>query len=60
LRVVGPERLLYGSDYPFTPAQGVKMLAEEMRAGLEEIFEDERVREGIYSGNARKLLDEEK
>jgi 6-methylsalicylate decarboxylase len=56
LRIVGPEKLLYGSDYPFTPAPGVKMLAEEMRLGLEEIFEDEGVREGIYSGNARKML----
>lgn len=55
LRIVGPDRLLYGSDYPFTPAQGVKMLAAEMRGGLEEIFEDEAVREGVYSGNARKL-----
>jgi hypothetical protein len=36
------------------------MLAEDMRGGLEEIFEDETVREGIYSGNARKLLGAEK
>jgi len=56
LRIMGPERLLYGSDYPFTPAQGVKRLAEEMRGGLEEIFEDEVVRERIYCGNARKML----
>jgi predicted TIM-barrel fold metal-dependent hydrolase len=60
LRIVGPDRLLYGSDYPFTPTKRVKMLAEDMRGGLEEIFEDERVREGIYSGNARKLLGAEK
>jgi len=56
LRIVGPERLLYGSDYPFTPALGVKMLAVEMKGGLEEIFEDEAVREGIYKGNAERLL----
>jgi len=56
LRIVGPDRLLYGSDYPFTPAEGVKMLAEDMRGGLEEIFEHEVVREGIYSGNAKKML----
>jgi predicted TIM-barrel fold metal-dependent hydrolase len=56
LRIVGPERLLYGSDYPFTPAAGAKMLALEMKGGLEEIFEDEDVRKGIYSGNAGRLL----
>lgn len=60
LRIVGPERLVYGSDYPFTPALGVKMLAMEMRGGLEEIFEDEKVRAGIYSGNVRKMLAAEK
>ncbi|KAE9376329.1 amidohydrolase 2 [Stipitochalara longipes BDJ] len=56
LRIVDPDRLLYGSDYPFTPAMGVKMLAIEMRNGLEEIFEDKAVKEGIYSGNAKGLL----
>jgi hypothetical protein len=33
----------------------VMVLADEMRGGLVEIFEDEVVREGIYSGNARKV-----
>ena len=56
LRIVGPERLLYGSDYPFTPAIGVKMLAADMKGSLEEIFKDEGVIKGIYSGNAEKLL----
>jgi predicted TIM-barrel fold metal-dependent hydrolase len=56
LRFVGPERLLYGSDYPFTPGQGVIALAEKTRAGLEETFPDEEVREGIYIRNARRLL----
>jgi predicted TIM-barrel fold metal-dependent hydrolase len=55
LRIVGPDRLLYGTDYPFTPARSVKILAADMRGALEETFEDEAVREGIYSGNARKL-----
>ena len=56
LRIVGPERLLYGSDYPFTPPQLVGNLSESMKVGLEEIFSDESIRERIYSGNARKLL----
>lgn len=56
LRVVGPERLLYGSDFPFTPHRGVVKLADAMRCGLEEIFDDEEIRNGIYVANARRLL----
>jgi predicted TIM-barrel fold metal-dependent hydrolase len=56
LRVVGPERLLYGSDYPFTPLKGVVALAEKMKIGVEEVFTDAMVRSGIYTGNARRLL----
>lgn len=56
LRIVGPERLLYGSDYPFTPPKLVGNLSESMKAGLEELFSDEGIRERIYSGNARDLL----
>jgi predicted TIM-barrel fold metal-dependent hydrolase len=56
LRFVGPEKLLYGSDYPFTPRPVVARLAETMSIGLEDIFPDEPTRRGIYSGNARKLL----
>lgn len=56
LRYVEPSRLLYGSDYPFTPVAGVKALAESMSTGLEEVFPDETVRRGIYTGNAQELL----
>ena len=56
LRFVGPDRLLYGSDYPFTPSKGVAVLARRMRDGLNEMFPDGKVREGIYVGNANKLL----
>lgn len=56
LRTVGPDRLLYGSDYPFTPPQVVTGLAMEMSAGLLELFGDEGIRDGIYSGNAERLL----
>lgn len=34
LRIVGPERLLYGSDFPFTPRSGVIKLADVMRVGV--------------------------
>ncbi|CZR69510.1 uncharacterized protein PAC_19410 [Phialocephala subalpina] len=56
LRFSPPEKLLYGSDYPFTPAKGVGILAQKMEAGLEETFSDALVRTAIYSGNAMRLL----
>jgi hypothetical protein len=31
LAVAGPDRLLYGSDFPFTPAVAVEHLASELR-----------------------------
>jgi predicted TIM-barrel fold metal-dependent hydrolase len=50
------ERLLYGSDFPFTQTQFVKMFADRMKDGLENLFEESE-REAIYEGNAKKLLD---
>lgn len=48
-------RLLYGSDYPFTRADGVKVLAEQMDAGVKELFTAEEI-EDLYHRNAEKLL----
>jgi predicted TIM-barrel fold metal-dependent hydrolase len=56
LRYIGPKQLLYGSDYPFTPPKAVAALAEKMRVGLDDLFEDEEVRQKIYFGNAERLL----
>jgi predicted TIM-barrel fold metal-dependent hydrolase len=56
LRLVGPERLLYGSDYPFTPAPAVAKLIGAMSGGLLDIYPDESVRRAIYSRNAERLL----
>ncbi|PVH73618.1 aminocarboxymuconate-semialdehyde decarboxylase [Cadophora sp. DSE1049] len=58
LRIAGPERLLYGSDWPFTPSAAVDGLAKPMSVGLKDIFEDDGVREGIYLGNAKRLIDQ--
>jgi predicted TIM-barrel fold metal-dependent hydrolase len=55
LRIVGSERLLYGSDYPFTPERMVVGLMEKMDKGTEEIFGKEEI-EGVYHGNAEKLF----
>jgi predicted TIM-barrel fold metal-dependent hydrolase len=50
------ERLLYGSDFPFTQTQFVKMFADRMKDGLEHLFSAIE-RNAIYEGNAVKLLD---
>lgn len=52
---VTSDRLLYGSDYCFTRANGVKMLAGQMDKGVQEMFSEEEI-ENIYSGNAVRLL----
>jgi predicted TIM-barrel fold metal-dependent hydrolase len=56
LRAAEPQKLLYGSDFPFTPARGVGALAERTRTGLEELIPDEAVMREIYTGNAKTLL----
>jgi predicted TIM-barrel fold metal-dependent hydrolase len=56
---VSHERLLFGSDFPFTGEIFVKVFAERMRGGLEALFgEEERAR--VYVGNAERLLGERK
>lgn len=56
---VRAERLLYGSDYPFTKGEFVRGLAERMGGGLEALFQREEERKGVYEGNARALLGRE-
>jgi predicted TIM-barrel fold metal-dependent hydrolase len=59
LRYVGTDRLLYGSDYPFTPADAAVELAEVMTAEMEEIWDEEDTRAVLF-GNARRLLGSDK
>lgn len=54
LRIGEPERLLYGSDYPYTPGAAVEGLSRIMDAQLRELFDEGQVRR-IFSGNARDL-----
>ncbi|KAG9202480.1 hypothetical protein G6514_004216 [Epicoccum nigrum] len=49
------ERLLYGSDYPFTGTAFVEDFAQRMKEGLEELFGEEQ-RAKVYVGNAEGLL----
>lgn len=53
---ISHEKLLYGSDFPFTQTQFVKRFADRMKDGLEALY-NETQREAIYIGNAQKLLD---
>ena len=55
LTVGDPSRLLYGSDYPYTPERSALMLGERMDNGMKELF-DAKMIQKIYAGNARDLL----
>lgn len=58
LRVLGEggeQRLVYGTDYPFTPEKIAISLTDQLERGLEGLFDDER-RRAVYSGNAQRLL----
>lgn len=55
LRVTDPSRLLYGSDFPYTPATALPRMGKTMDEHLEKTFDGDTVR-AIYSGNAKELL----
>ncbi|KAF1987827.1 amidohydrolase 2 [Aulographum hederae CBS 113979] len=55
---VGKDRLLYGSDYPYTPFAAAVKLADLCDGGTEAWSGEER--EMAYFGNAIRLLGEEK
>jgi predicted TIM-barrel fold metal-dependent hydrolase len=52
----GERRLLYGSDYCFTPAKKVVDLSRAMDMGCEELFGVDGLK-AVYSGNAAKLFE---
>ncbi|KAF9891569.1 hypothetical protein FE257_003580 [Aspergillus nanangensis] len=56
LRYVGVNRLLYGSDFPYTPATGVVGLAHTMNEDIGTAFPDIHDQQSILAGNARRLL----
>ena len=57
LRIVGPDRLMYGTDFPYLNGELCTELREVMDQGLEEMF-DEDTRKKILVGNAEALLAE--
>lgn len=50
------KRLLYGSDFPYTPLSGVMDIAESIDEGLPEVYPDASDRDAIYYRNAQELL----
>lgn len=57
LRYTDTSRLLYGTDYPFTPGSGALGMSRIMDKELPRVFPDERDCRAILSDNAVALLD---
>lgn len=55
LRFTGTDRLLYGSDFPYTPASGAAFQAAVMDEEAAKLWSDEVI-EQVYAGNAKRLL----
>jgi 6-methylsalicylate decarboxylase len=53
LSVADPARLLYGSDFPFTPWQGCHYLAQQLEASSQL---DDTGRDGVFTDNAAALF----
>ncbi|KAH6648014.1 amidohydrolase [Truncatella angustata] len=51
----GEQRLVYGTDYPFTPEKVVIGLSKQMETGCEELFNVDQ-RNDVYLSNAERLL----
>lgn len=56
LAVVGPERLLFGSDSSFFPRGWVRQVHEQQSAALDEIGASTAAREQIFGGNFDRLF----
>ena len=54
LRLVGPDRLLYGSDFCFTPARGIEMQIASIKAAPVPV--EGATWQSLTTGNARGLL----
>jgi hypothetical protein len=56
LSVVGPDRLLFGSDSSFFPRGWVKEVYDQQAAALHEIEADEATRHKVFAGNFDRLF----
>ncbi|KAJ0108786.1 hypothetical protein J7T55_011277 [Diaporthe amygdali] len=57
LRYVNASRLLYGTDYPFTPGSGALGMSRIMDTELSRVFPDEDDCNAILAENAGRLLE---
>lgn len=57
LRYVDASRLLYGTDYPFTPGSGALGMSRIMDTELPKVFPNPEDRRSILAGNAVELLE---
>ena len=56
LAVVGPDRLLFGSDSSFFPRGWVKDVYEQQSAALEEIGATAEMKEKVFAGNFNRVF----
>ncbi|BCS23923.1 amidohydrolase family protein [Aspergillus puulaauensis] len=56
LRYVDASRIVYGSDYPYTPASGVLSIANTINENIGEAFPRRKDRQAIFTGNAQRIL----
>jgi hypothetical protein len=56
LSVVGPDRLLFGSDSSFFPRGWVRDVHEQQSAALDEIGASAEVREKIFAANFDRIF----
>jgi uncharacterized protein len=56
LSVVGPDRLLFGTDSSFFPRGWVRDVYEQQSAVLDELGADVEVREKVFGGNFERLF----
>lgn len=52
---ISHERLMYGSDFPFTKAEGVEYLRGKMDEGMKGMFQEDEIKD-MYYRNAETLL----
>ena len=55
LKYITPQRVLYGSDFPYTPLKVVYMLSDQHDQHLPELVSTNTDKEAICTGNALKL-----
>ena len=60
LGLASPSRLLYGSDYPYTPEKATIRLVQQLDEALEGFIFEERSRTAIFTTNAERLLHKDK